>query len=128
MRTVYVPIRSHETVIDTVTAALPDSTLFRALFECDSNNRVILRQLSEYKGKQADQAVNIDGGRIEVVTRWQTKYIDRIHEMRDTVTIVEARPAVKPERHIPRFFRWCFGVALGTVLFVVSKLVMVFRR
>ncbi len=127
-RTVYVPVRSHETVVDTVTATLPDSALFRALFECDSNNRVILRRLFEYKGKNANQDIRVDGGRVEVTTRWQTKYVDRIREVRDTVTIVKSPPAAKAERYVPRFFWWCFGIALGTALFAGFRIVTVFRK
>lgn len=100
--------------------------MIRALFECDSNNRVILRELTETKGKMASQDVNIADGKIEVVTRWQTKYIDRIREVHDTATVVQVQEVVKTVKHVPQFFWWCFGIALVAVGWIARKIIKLF--
>lgn len=129
-KTIYVPAKSSTVIIDTVVKQVADSAVVRALFECDSNNRVVLRELYEARGEQASGSVEVDSsGSIEVVTRWRTEYIDRIKEVRDTTTVVEIREIERVVKHVPRFFWYCFGfsalvvVGLGVKLYMYIKLV-----
>lgn len=43
----------------------PDSALLTALFECDSNNQVILRQMEEWKGKSMESDLSFENGRLD---------------------------------------------------------------
>lgn len=115
-RTIYTPQVRTQKVVDTLVQQVADSATIRALFECDSAGRVVLRELQETKGRMAAHEMSIVDGEVRVVTRWQTKYVDRVTELHDTTTVVEVREVVRVERHVPRFFWWCFAVAAGTGL------------
>lgn len=121
-RTVYEPVVKSHTLINTVTQTLTDSTVLRALFECDSLGNVQLKELYDTKGKMAEMQTQLKGGELKVVTRWQTKYIDRVREVRDTTTVVQIQEVTKVVKHVPRFFWWCFGIALFAVGFGGWKL------
>lgn len=114
-RTVYVPAVRTERVIDTLTRTVADSAVLRALFACDSAGHVRLQELHDAKGRMAEMEMQLQGGELQVVTRWQTKYVDRIREVHDTTTVVEFRETVRVVRHVPRFFWVCFAVALLAV-------------
>lgn len=43
----------------------PDSALLTALFECDSTNRVVLRQMEEQKGKSMETGWSFEDGRLD---------------------------------------------------------------
>lgn len=115
-RAVYTPIVHTERVVDTVTQQVEDSLTIRALFECDSLGRVVLRELTETKGRLASHQMSVQNGEVKVVTRWQTKYIDRIREVHDTTTVVELKEVVREVAHVPKFFWWCFGISAATAL------------
>ena len=114
-RTVYVPAVRSERVVDTLTRTMADSAVLRALFACDSLGHVRLAELHDAKGRMAEMEMQLREGELQVVTRWQTRYVDRIREVHDTTTVVEVREVVRIERHVPRFFRICFVVALAAV-------------
>lgn len=125
---VYVPTHSSFTVVDTVVRQVADSAVVRALFECDSNNRVVLRELYQARSEQAAGSLDIDSsGRVEVITRWRTQYIDRVKEVRDTTTVVEYREVVKTVKYVPRFFWYCFAVAMAAVGYLGFRLVLSMR-
>lgn len=124
-KTIYVPTRSSTTIVDTVVSQAADSAVIRALFECDSNNRVVLRALQEAHSQNASGSLDLDtSGRVEVVTRWRTQYIERIKEVRDTTTVVEVREVVKTVKHVPRFFWGCFAFSVLAVGAIVVKLLI----
>lgn len=114
-RTVYEPVVKSEKIIDTVTQTVSDSAVLRALFECDSLGNVRLKELYDAKGKMADMQTHLKDGELKVVTKWQTKYIDRVREVHDTTTVVEVREVTKVVKHVPKFFWWCFGIAVVSV-------------
>lgn len=121
-RTVYVPAVRSERVIDTLVRSEGDSAVLQALFACDSVGNVRLQELHDAKGRMAEMETELRNGSLRVVTRWQTKYVDRIREVHDTTTVVEVRETVREVRHVPKFFWWCFAVSLGSVLWVVWRL------
>ena len=43
----------------------PDSALLTALFECDSTNQVVLRQMEEWKGKSMETGWSFENGRLD---------------------------------------------------------------
>lgn len=114
-RTIYEPVVKSEKIVDTVTQTVSDSAVLRALFECDSLGNVRLRELYDAKGKMADMQTQLKDGELKVVTKWQTKYIDRVREVHDTTTLVEVREVTKVVKHVPKFFWWCFGIAVASV-------------
>ena len=114
-RTIYEPVVRSERVVDTVMCTVPDSAVLRALFECDSLGNVRLAELHDAKGRMAEMETRMEEGELQVVTRWQTRYVDRVREVHDTVTVVDVQTVVERERYVPRFFWWCFGVALVAV-------------
>ncbi len=122
--TVAVPGSSTERLVDTLVQQVADSSVLRALFECDSLGQVRLRELHEVRGEMAAQQLAFEDGRLEVITRWRTRVVDRIHEVRDTVTVIELRDVVREVRHVPQFFWWCFGIALAAVGWVAVRLFM----
>lgn len=121
----YVPVTSTKTIIDTIVKVQPDSSMFMALFECDSLNRVRIKELEQYKGKEASQNVEFKDNRLTVETRWKTQYIDRIKEVHDTTTVIQEVEVVKTVKHIPTLFWWTFGIAIVAILYLGFK---VFRR
>lgn len=122
-RNVYTPVRSSVVVVDTVVREVADSAVLRALFECDSNSQVVLRELYSSKGVGGSSDLGLDSsGRIEVVTRWQTKYIDRIEHLHDTTTVVEIREVEKIVRHVPRICWYSIALSVLTILFGGAKL------
>lgn len=114
-RTIYEPVVRSERVVDTVVRTAPDSAVLRALFECDSLGNVRLAELHDAKGRMAEMETRLEEGELQVVTRWQTRYVDRVREVHDTVTVVDVQTVVERERYVPRFFWWCFWVALAAV-------------
>lgn len=126
-RTVYQPVVRTNTVIDTVTRTVGDSAMIRALFECDSAGRVLIRELEQTKGLFADQQMSFDSGRLEVVTKWQTQYIERRVELRDTITLVQTQQIVRREAYVPQFFWWCLAVTVIVIGYGVYRLVKLMR-
>ena len=72
------------------------------------------------KGRMAEMETRLEEGELQVVTRWQTRYVDRVREVHDTVTVVDVQTVVERERYVPRFFWWCFWYCNYYVL--LSKL------
>lgn len=122
-RTIYEPVVKSHVLIDTVMQTVTDSAVLRALFDCDSLGNVRLSELHDAKGKMAQMETRLQDGELKVVTRWQTKYVDRLQQIRDTVTVVEVREVVRTVKHIPKFFWWCFAIALGAAGVGLWKLV-----
>lgn len=114
-RTLYTPVVSSHTIIDTVVMQTRDSAMLRALFECDSAGNVLLRELNHSKGLLASQDFAFSDNELRVETRWQTKFIDRMVEVRDTVTVVEVREVVRRERYVPAVMWWLVALAAGIV-------------
>ncbi|MEG2479510.1 MAG: hypothetical protein RSA50_04505, partial [Mucinivorans sp.] len=122
-RTIYTPVHTTERIVDTLVRVEPDSSLLRALMECDSNNQVVMRSLDVVKGATAHSQATFHQGQLEVQTRWRTQYIDRVREVRDTVVVVQNRDVVRPVRHIPTLFWITFFLSISLVGFIVWKIV-----
>lgn len=105
-RTIYTPIVSSRTIVDTVVSQVADSALIRALFECDSAGNVLMRELEQSKGRTATQAFTYADNELRVETRWLTKNIERRVEIRDTVTVVEQYDVVRDEPYVPGYVWW----------------------
>ncbi|SUE33804.1 Uncharacterised protein [Rikenella microfusus] len=121
-RTVYEPAVRSEKIVDTLVRPVADSAVLRALFECDSLGNVRLAELHDAKGRMAEMETQLRDGELKVVTRWRTKYVDRVREVHDTATVVEVREVTKVVRHVPKFFWWCFGIAAAAVCWAGWKL------
>ena len=95
------------TIIDTLVRTVPDSSVIRAYFKCDSNNRVTLSQLHQLQTENSSNELLIDSlGRIEVKTRWRTQVIERERIVRDTITRFETVDIEKRIPYIPSFVWW----------------------
>lgn len=125
-RTIYEPAVRSEKIVDTILRTVPDSAVLRALFECDSLGNVRLTELYDAKGKMAAMETQLKGGELTVVTKWQIRYVDRVREVHDTTTVVEVREVTRVVKHVPKFFWWCFGIALAAVCFGGWRLVRKF--
>lgn len=115
-RTLYTPAVQRHTVIDTIVSQVVDSAMVRALFECDSLGNVLMTELHQSKGKLADQHFDFADNELRVETRWQTKFIDRVIELRDTVTVVELKEVVTEKPYIPTLFWCCLAFSLVSLL------------
>ncbi len=123
-RRVYVPTVSSHTIIDTLVREIRDSAMLDALLECDSLGQVQLKELEILKGEAAASQMSLTENRIKVETRWQTKYVDRLEYVRDTITLVEVQEVVTAEPYIPKFF-WGTAIFAALVLgWGVVKLVL----
>jgi len=100
--------RSHTTIIiDTLVRTVQDSSMLRAYFKCDSNNRVTLSQIHYLQSKNSSNELLIDSlGKIEVKTRWRTQVIERERIIRDTITKFETVNIEKRIPYIPSFLWW----------------------
>lgn len=123
----YLPQVRSEVRIDTITKVMPDSAMIRALLECDSSGKVLLRELDIVKGEMAETSLSISGNELKSQTRWRTQYIDRIVEIRDTITVVHEVEIVKQVRHIPRVYRWSLWTSIGSILLIIIKLILFIR-
>lgn len=108
------------TIIDTITKTVADSALIRAVFECDSLNNVRVRELNQYKGDAATQNVDFKDNTLKVETRWKTKYIDRITQIRDTVTITKIQNVDKIVTRIPTLFWCCLAFTCATIVYLFT--------
>lgn len=122
-RTVYVPVASSRVIVDTVVGLSADSAMIRALFECDSSGRVLIRELSQLKGRNSNQSFLFENNELNLETRWQTKLIERLIEVKDTVTVVQERKIVTQKAFIPKFFWGCFAFSLLTLGWIVFKII-----
>ena len=112
------------TIIDTLVRIVPDSSMLRAYFKCDSNNRVTLTQIEQLQSENSSNVLLIDSlGKIEVKTRWRTQVIERERVVRDTITKLERVNIEKRIPYIPSFVWWTIsalaltGLALGYLVF-----------
>ena len=55
-----------QTVHDSVTWIMGDTTLFEAIFECDSLNNVLMRSLNEYKSKGVQTKIVFRDNRLQL--------------------------------------------------------------
>ncbi|MFI3294940.1 MAG: hypothetical protein R3Y19_02875 [Rikenellaceae bacterium] len=122
-KSVYVPQIHTHIVTDTITRTQPDSTLIRALFECDSLGEVRISEIEQYKGASANQQVDFSSGEIRIETRWRTQYIDRVEMTTDTITVVREVEVVEREPYIPTIFWITFFFAILTVGYLLYLLV-----
>lgn len=123
-RTIYEPITRIHKEIDTVTQILSDSSSLYALFECDSLNRVRIKEIETLHGKMANSKLEISNGRVEYKTSWQTKYIDRVKEIRDTITVIEVKEVVREVKHIPKLYKWCMAICIIVLGWGVVKIII----
>lgn len=121
-RRVYVPQVRSERIVDTIRLTEPDSAMVTALFECDSLGRVRLREIELYKGREASQEFTFADNSLRIETRWRTQFIDRFHEIRDTLTVVETRTETRFVTKIPLFFWICFSICIGGILYIVYRI------
>lgn len=126
-KTIYVPQVSHKLLLDTIVEVVPDSSLVKALLECDSAGEVRIRELQEAKGRMASSQLEIKDNRLTSATRWQTKVVDRIIEIRDTTTVIEYREVVREVKHVPKIYRWSLWIAIATIGAAALKFVMWLR-
>lgn len=120
-RTIYTPVIQRHTIVDTVVEQVRDSATLRALFECDSLGNVLLTELKQTKGMMANQSFDFADNELRIETRWRTKFIDRVIEIRDTVTVVEVREVVSEKAYIPTFFWICMGFTIVTIIYLFVK-------
>lgn len=118
---IYTPVIQRHTIVDTVVELVRDSATLRALFECDSLGNVLLTELKQTKGMMANQSFDFADNELRIETRWQTKFIDRVIEIRDTVTMVEVREVVNEKPYIPTFFWICLGFTIVTIIYLFVK-------
>lgn len=123
-KTIYVPQINREIIIDTLVRVEPDSSVIKALLDCDSTGQVLIRELSTQKGENASSELEVKGNTLTSQTRWKTQVVDRMVEVRDTTTVVEIREVVREVTNIPTFYRWCLGIAIIAVGTGILKIVL----
>lgn len=111
----YEPAVRSEKIVDTLVRTIADSAVLRALFECDSLGNVRLAELHDVKGRMAEMETQFRDGELKVVTRWRTKYVDRVREVHDPATVIEVSETVRTVKRAPAFFWGCFAVAVAAV-------------
>lgn len=120
-RIIYEPVVRTQRIVDTLVQQVADSTIFVAMFECDSARKVILRELESVKGATAVQTSDFRDGRLEIQTRWKTKIVDRMVEVHDTVTRVQVREVERVKKVVPTFFWCCFGLTILVLIYFAAK-------
>ena len=104
----------------------PDSALLTALFECDSANRVVLRQLDEWKGKSVETGWTFEDGRLD----YRAKTVrDTVHvPAKDSIVYVPQAVEVEVNRLTWWQETWVrVGKALSA-LAVVSLIIILIRK
>lgn len=107
-----------------------DSLTFRALFECDSLNNVLLRELSESKSKNMSSSFSFQNGVLDLKaqTAPDTVYVkqkEKQTRIKETVTITKT---VKTTEYVRGFLWWSGLVVWISVLaFIAYKLSRKFR-
>lgn len=99
----------------------PDSALLTALFECDSNNQVILRQMEEWKGKSMESDLSFENGRLDYKAKANpdTVYLPG----KDSIVYVPQKVEVEVDRLIWWQETW---IRIGKVLSALATLLLIF--
>lgn len=122
-----VPVVTVERIVERqVPIVLPqDSSYITALFECDSNNRVILQQLHEQKTSGVSSSYTLNNGFFAYKTNIirDTIYVvarDTIITREKPIQVIQEVYTLSPTQ---RVFVW---IGIVFLLFVVSKLIRLF--
>ena len=114
-------------IIDTLIQTVPDSSVLRAYFKCDSNNKVVLSQIHHLQSKNASNELLIDSlGKVEVKTLWRTQVIDRERIIRDTTIVYKSIDIETRVPYIPSFIWWIILTLVGTC--IILTLLFLRRR
>lgn len=113
-----IPIRTVERVTERlVPIEVPgDSAMLIALFECDSLNNVLLKSISEKKGKQTGTSLDFKDGRLNFRADFKP---DTIYVTGKTIEIEREVPIIVPVPEVEyrqtafqNFLSWAGGIAL----------------
>lgn len=130
---VQVPVEYREKVVERMVAVQSpaDSANLLALLECDSLNRVVLKQLSEAKGSRISTSFTLDSGLLSYKLRVRPEL--SYAKARDSIVYREVAVSVPVETVVNRLTWWqSFWVRVGKasaalmligalILFVKSK-------
>lgn len=124
------PVETRTEIRDRIiTVELPsDSATVRALFECDSLNRVVLREMVEQKGLWASSQVQVQGG--EIVVRYVYDPPPQDVHLRDSIITKEiAVPVPQPyEVNVLRWWQKALMWAGGFYLLFTAVSLLVRRK
>lgn len=123
------PVRTVERKVTTlVPITVPgDSILLRAVFECDSTNKVILKELSEEKSKNMCSSIEFERETLEYKTGRKT---DTVYVSRDTIFESSEIPVFVPETKTEYRQKWyqklffyigLFG-SIALILYIIIKI------
>ena len=111
-----------KTVERKVTTLVPihvpgDSTLLRAVFECDSLNRVLLKDLAEVKGGKVGSAFGFKNGVLDYRADFKpdTAYLpsDTVFTEKEVPVQVEVEKVEYRQTAFQNFLSWTGGIALA---------------
>lgn len=125
-RKIFVPVHTTRTIIDTIVQNRVDSALLDAVFECDSVNNVLIKKMKYSKSQSATQVFEFQDNNLKIKTQWRTKIVDRIVEIKDTVTVIQTLKVDKIIYKTHSFFWVCFAIALMSVILLIIRLLRVF--
>jgi len=96
-RIVEVPVKSETTIIERLIPVTipPDSSVFQALFECDSSYNVLLKSFNEIKSNHIQSDINFTSNRLtyRTITLHDTIYIKQTDTIRTTeIPVVQEIP------------------------------------
>ncbi len=111
-KTVYVPVNKTTKIIDTFVINQSDSNLLEALIECDSNQRATIKHYKSLLSDNSRQEATLKDNKLNIITKWKTKHIDRIITKTDTITIVKEVVKDKIIKKVPLFYKISAFIAM----------------
>jgi hypothetical protein len=104
----------------------PDSALLTALFECDSNNRVIIKAYDELKSAGVESSLSFDNGKLDykAEAKHDTIYIPA----KDSIIYVPVEVPGEPVNHLTWWqHTWIYIGRLFAVILLIKYLPLLWK-
>ena len=126
-RIVEVPVKSETTIIERLIPVTvpPDSSVFNALFECDSSYNVLLKSFNEIKSNHVQSDINFTSNRLtyRTLTVHDTIYIRQTDTIRLTeIPVIQEIPYYITE--LSKTKRTIIAIALLIIVVTLFKFII----
>lgn len=104
----------------------PDSALLTALFECDSNNRVIMKAYDELKSAGVESSLSFDNGKLDykAEAKHDTIYIPA----KDSIIYIPVEVPGEPVNHLTWWqHTWIYIGRLFAVILLIKYLPLLWK-
>lgn len=106
-----------------------DSSILEAYFECDSTNRVIMKELSEEKSKRVSTKLNFSPGKLARLDYKSNTKPDTVYISGKDITIYKDRPVYIDKPIVTNKLNWWQKVLMwGGGVFSILLLIAIYSK